>query len=84
MASAAMFVDDQDEIINLYRRHSIDSLYQVLDYLPQVLSEEKIFRNRPTRNNNWLLWPCLCTDWNAMSNLYRGPAIDASFQVAVR
>ena len=27
-------------------------------------------------------WPCLLSDWDEMSNLYRGPAIDASYQVS--
>jgi hypothetical protein len=28
-------------------------------------------------------WPCLLTDRDEMSNLYRGPAIDASYQVSI-
>jgi hypothetical protein len=28
-------------------------------------------------------WPCLLMDWDEMSNLYRGPSIDASYQVSV-
>ena len=36
-----------------------------------------------TRKNNCLWWPCLLTDRNEMSNLYRGPYIDASYQVLV-
>jgi hypothetical protein len=42
------------------------------------------FRNKPIRNKNCLWWPCLLTDLNEMSNLYRGPSIDASYQVSVR
>ena len=30
-----------------------------------------------------LQWPCLLTDRDEMSNLYRGPSIDASYQVLV-
>jgi hypothetical protein len=26
-------------------------------------------------------WPCLLTDRDRLSNLYRGPSIDASYQV---
>jgi hypothetical protein len=44
---------------------------------------EDIFRNQPIRNKNGLWWPYLLTDWNEMSNLYRGPSIDASNQVSV-
>jgi hypothetical protein len=43
----------------------------------------KILKNRPIRNKNCLWWPCLLTDRDEMSNLYRGPSIDASYQVSV-
>ena len=49
----------------------------------QGVSEEKIFLNRPIRNKNCLWRPCLLIDWNKMSNLYKGPSIDASYQVSV-
>ena len=48
----------------------------------QAVSEEKIFRNRPIRNKNCLWGPCLSTDRDRMSNLYRGPSIDVSYQVS--
>ena len=35
------------------------------------------------RNKNCLWRPCLLTDRNKMSNLYRGTSIDASYQVSV-
>ena len=35
------------------------------------------FKNRPIRNKNRLWQPCLLTDRDEMSNLYRGPSIDA-------
>jgi hypothetical protein len=38
---------------------------------------------QPIRNKNCLWWPCLLTDWDKMSNLYRGSSIDASYQVSV-
>ena len=41
------------------------------------------FRNRPIRNKNCLWWPCLLMDGDEMSNLYRGPSKDASYQVSV-
>ena len=44
---------------------------------------EKNFRNWPTRNKNCLWRQCLLTNWDKMSNLYRGPSIDASYQVSV-
>jgi hypothetical protein len=41
------------------------------------------FRNQPIRNKNFLWWPCLLTDRDEMINLYRGPYIDAFYQVSV-
>ena len=41
------------------------------------------FKNRTIRNKNCLWRPCLLTDRDKMSNLYRGPSIDASYQVSV-
>ena len=49
----------------------------------QAVSEEKILKNRPIRNKNCLWWPCLLMDRDKMSNLYKGPSIDASYQVSV-
>ena len=48
----------------------------------QAVSEEKIEKNRPIRNKNCLWWPCLLMDRDEMSKLYRGPSIDASYQVS--
>jgi len=48
-----------------------------------VVSEKKIFRNRPIRNKNCLWRPCLLMDRHEMSNLYRGNSIDAYYQVSV-
>ena len=53
------------------------------DSIGQVVSEEKILKNRPIRNKNCLWRPCLLTDRDKMSNLYRGPSIDASYQISV-
>jgi hypothetical protein len=36
----------------------------------QVVSEKKIFRNRPTRNKKCLLWPCLLMDQGGTMNSY--------------
>ena len=42
---------------------------------------EDLFGNQPIRNKNCLWWPCLLTDRYKMCNFYRGPSIDASYQV---
>jgi hypothetical protein len=41
------------------------------------------FFNRPIRNKNCLLGSCLSLDRDEMGNRYRGPSIDASYQVSV-
>jgi hypothetical protein len=45
---------------------------------------EDFFRNEPIRNKNCLWWPCLLKDRDEMTNLYRGPSINASYQVCLR
>jgi hypothetical protein len=51
--------------------------------LAKRFQRKRFFRNRPIRKKNCLWWPCLLTDQNKMSKLYRGPSIDASYQVSV-
>jgi len=48
----------------------------------RAVSEEKIL-NQPIRNKNCLWRPCLLVNRDEMSILYRGPSIDASYQVSV-
>ena len=43
----------------------------------QAVSDEKNFKNQPIRNKSRLWWSCLLTDPDEMSNLHRGPSIDA-------
>jgi hypothetical protein len=38
---------------------------------PSGFRGEDFFRNQPIRNKNGLWWPCLLTDRDEMSNLYR-------------
>ena len=49
----------------------------------QTVSEEKNLKNQPIRNKSRLWQPCWLTDWDEISNLYRGPSIDTSYQVSV-
>jgi hypothetical protein len=74
---------DRDKMSNLYREPSIDASYQVSVHLVKWFQRRRLFRNQPIRNNNCLWRPCLLTDWDEMSNLNRGPSIDASYQVSV-
>ena len=53
---------------------------------PVSLTFHSVLRKRytgPTRNKNCLWWSCLLTDRDQMNNLYRGPSIDAPYQVSV-
>jgi hypothetical protein len=74
---------DREEMSNLHRGPPIDDTYQVSVHLAKRFQRRRFFRNRPIRNKNCLWWPCLLTDRYEMSNLYRGPSKDASYQVSV-
>jgi hypothetical protein len=74
---------DRDEMSNLYRGQPIDDTYQVSVHLAKWFQRRRLFRNQPIRNKNCLWWPCLLTDQDEMSNRYRGPSKDASYQVSV-
>jgi hypothetical protein len=73
---------DRDEISNLYRGSYIDAYYQVLVNLAMQF-QRRFFRNQPIRNMNCLWRPCLLTDQDKMSKVYRGPSMDASYHVSV-
>ena len=62
---------------------SIGASHEISVHLATQFQRRRLFRNRPIRNKNylWLWWPCLSTDWDEMSNLYRGPYIYDSYQV---
>jgi hypothetical protein len=73
---------DRDGMSNLYREPSIDTSYQVSVHLAMRLQKRRFFNISQTETS--CLWrPCLLTDRDEMSNLYRGPSIDASYQVSV-
>ena len=38
---------------------------------------------QPIRYNNWLWWACLLTNLDEKGIIYRGPSMDASYQVSV-
>jgi hypothetical protein len=60
----------------------IKEMFHITVHFGKAVSEKKIFRNRPIENKNCLWQPCLLMDQNKMSNVYRGPSIDASYQVS--
>ena len=60
----------------------VDASYQVLVHMAKQFQRRRFFRNRPIRNKNCLWWPCLLMNRDEMSNIYRGPSIDASYQIS--
>ena len=60
----------------------VDASYQVSVHMAKQFQRWRFFRNRPIRNKNCLWWPCLLTDRDEMNNFYRGPSIDAFYQVS--
>ena len=74
---------NRDEMSNLDRGPSIQAFYQISVHSGKRFQRRRFFRNQPIRNKNGLWWPCLLTDRDEMSNLYRGPSIDVSYQVSV-
>jgi hypothetical protein len=70
---------DGNEMSILYREPSKDASYQISIHLAKQLHRRRFFRNQPIRNKNCLWQPCLIMDRDEMSNLYRGPAIDAFY-----
>ena len=74
---------DRDEMNIRPRGYSIDASYQVLVNLSKRCQRRRFFLNWPIKNKNCLWWPCLLMDQDQMWNLYRGPSIDASYQVSV-
>ena len=73
---------DRNEMTNLYRGPARCFLPSFGSF-GKVVSEQKIFLNRPIRKKNCLWRPCLLIDRDKISNLYKGPSIDAFYQVSV-
>ena len=73
---------DRDEMSNRNKRTFHRSFLPSFSSFGQMVSEEKNLKNQPIRNKNRLWWPCLLTDRDGTSNRYRGPSIDASYQVS--
>jgi hypothetical protein len=78
---AAMFVNGLGRNEHSQQRTFQRCFLPSFGWFGQTVSEEKNLKNQPIRNKNRLWWPCLLTDRDGMSNLYRGPPIDASYQV---
>ena len=80
---AAMFVNGSEQHKQSQQRTFHRCFLPSFGTFGQTVSSEKNFLNQPIRNKNRLWQPCLLMDRDGMSNLYRGPSIDASYQVSV-
>jgi hypothetical protein len=81
---AAMFANGSGQNEQSLERTFHGCFLPRYDSFGQAVSEEKIFFRELTNQKQELpVWPCLFTDQDEMSNLYREPAIDASYQVSV-
>jgi hypothetical protein len=60
----------------------MEASYQVSVHLAKRF-QRRFKKNQPISNKNCLWLPCLLMDRDEISKLYRGPSIDASYQVSV-
>ena len=77
-----MFVNGSGRNEQFYREPSKDASYEVSIHLAKRF-QRRFFRNQQIRNKNCLWRPCLLMDRDKMSKVYKGPSIDASYQVSV-
>ena len=82
LSVAAMFVNGWGRNEQSQQRTFYRCFLPSFGSFGKTVSEEKNLKNQPIRNKNRLWWPCLLMDQDE-SNLYRGPSIDASYQVSV-
>ena len=80
---AAMFVSESERNNQSIQRTAHRCFLPSFGSFDQAVSEEKIKKNRTIRSKNCLWRPLLLTDRNETSNLYRGPSINASYQVSI-
>ena len=73
---------DRDEMSNHKQRTFHRCFLPSFDSFGQTVSEEKSLKKSANQKKNRLWCPCLLMDRDRMSNLYRGPSKDASYQVS--
>jgi hypothetical protein len=79
----AMFVNGSGQNVQSLERIAHRCFLPSFGSFGQTVPEEKNLKNQPIRNKSRLWRSCLLTDRDEMSNCYRGPSIDASYQVWV-
>jgi hypothetical protein len=68
---------------NFYRGPSIDAFYQVSVQLVKQFQRRRLDRKSTIQKQELPVLPCLLTEQDKKSILYREPSIDASYQVSV-
>jgi hypothetical protein len=72
---------DREEMCNRNRKLSMDVSYPVSVHLAKRF-QKRILKISQSEKKNSQWRPCLLTDRDGMSKLYRGPSIDASYHVS--
>jgi hypothetical protein len=80
---AAMFVNGSGQNVQSLERTAHRYFLPSFGSFGQTVSEKKNLKNQPIRNKSRLWRSCLLTDQDEMSNLCRGPSIDALYQALV-
>ena len=78
----AMFVNGSGRKLQYLQRTFHRCFISSFGWFGKAISE-KNFRIRPIRNKICLSRPCLLMDQDEINNVYRGPPIDATYQVSV-
>ena len=79
----AIFVTDRDEMSNLYRGPSIDVSYQVSIHLTKQFQRRRFLEMYQSEIRIACGGDVYSQNQDEMGNLYKGPSIDASYQVLV-
>ena len=78
-----VYSQNQDEMGNLYRGPSIDASYQVLVHLSKRFQCRRFFLEINQSETRLSCGGHVCDGSRRNEHLYRGPSIDASYQVYV-
>ena len=74
---------DRNKFSNLYRRPSIDASYQVGVHLAKRFQRKCFFQKLTNQKQELSMAAMFVNVSGRNSNLYRGPSIDASYEVSV-
>ena len=77
------FLSYWDKIRKLFKEPSIDAPCEILFHIAKQFQRRRFLMYQPIRKKNRPLQPCLWTDLDEMSNLYKVPSIDATYQILI-